>query len=446
MPVNFRSSTWLGVVILAGLAASVARAEDDAGTRRAQAIQLGHEGTEAYRKGDYALAFEKYEAAYRLVPAPPLVLDLSRTALKLGRCDDALNYALTFSAAFGQSDTASVESPDALVSEVKAQCPEVRITSSPAGAQLAIEGAPAGVSPTTPWKGRLLVGRYTIRARLGGYPEQELELNVAAETAAQLHLTFVAPAAAVRSVAAETPSAAAPTQATSAAAAQSSPAPLQPPAPPLPAPTPSPAPAQPPPAPAGPPAAPPPAPSAASPARETVPREPASSPPSRAVKSIPITGWFKPLPFHRIIDIQLGVAVFPDTFGFCLQTDPIWFLSAEGCVGTVWLVNSLHLDLRFPAFHYLHLIDDRQLDGSHRIHGWEVGVGPLVGVRDVLLVALFLAGTTYVAVDTGVSVEAVYWFSKYVGLKLQLDGGAIVATGKSNPNLPFIEFKIGVAL
>lgn len=184
---------WLLLALLmSSLAGSSARAEDDAEARRAEAVKLGHEAAEAYKAGNYADALEKYQAAYRLVPAPPLVLNLSRTALKLGRCDESLNYALTYSAAFGESDTASVESPQAWIASVKAQCAEVQITSEPPGASLTIDGASPGEAAVTPWKGRLLIGRHELRARLEGYVEQRQEVEVVSpEAVAEVRLELV---------------------------------------------------------------------------------------------------------------------------------------------------------------------------------------------------------------------------------------------------------------
>jgi tetratricopeptide (TPR) repeat protein len=159
--------------------------------RRAKAVQLGREAAEAYKAGSYAEAFAEYEAAYKLVPAPPLVLNLSRTALKLGRCEEAEGYALTYSAAFGGSDTAAIASPTTLLTSVHEQCPEMQITSDPPGAKLLIEGVARSSSFVTPWRGRLFVGKHAVRARLDGFPEQRVELDVIPGTPSQLRLTFV---------------------------------------------------------------------------------------------------------------------------------------------------------------------------------------------------------------------------------------------------------------
>lgn len=164
------------------------------------------------------------------------------------------------------------------------------------------------------------------------------------------------------------------------------------------------------------------------------------------VSSTDLSGWFRPLPFHRILDIQQATLFYPDVIGLCLQIDPVWFMGLEGCIGGFFIETTLHLDLRLPVFHYIRLSDDLLLDGSHRIHGWELGIGPIAGIRDVVVIGLLSSGSTFTAADSGVSVEGVYWFTKRIGLKMQLDVGAILGLGGlAAPKEPFIESKIGVA-
>ncbi len=168
--------------------------------------------------------------------------------------------------------------------------------------------------------------------------------------------------------------------------------------------------------------------------------------PGAIVKSTDVSGWFRPAPFQRIIDLQQATFFYPDLIGFCLQIDPVWFIGLEGCLGGLFLVTTAHLDLRMPVFHYLQLSDDLLLDGSSRIHGWEVGIGPMTGVRDVIFVALFSPSTSFTGIDAGLSAEAVYWFTKRIGLKMQLDVGATIGVaGNGAPRIPFVESRIGVA-
>jgi hypothetical protein len=175
--------------LLVALPAAVGAA-DETDPVRAAAIRLGREGAEAYKDGRFTEALQKFEEAYRAVPAPPLVLNLSRTELRLGHCDKALSYALTYRAAFSESATATQESPSAWIDSVKQECPQVTITTDPAGAKLMIEGR-AALTVKTPWNGRLATGGYAIRAQRAGFAERKMQLEVSAAIPVQVEIPLV---------------------------------------------------------------------------------------------------------------------------------------------------------------------------------------------------------------------------------------------------------------
>lgn len=60
---------------------------------RETAVELAHQAAQAYKAGNYTAALQKFEAAYRAFPAPAVVVNLSRTELKLQHCQKALDYA-----------------------------------------------------------------------------------------------------------------------------------------------------------------------------------------------------------------------------------------------------------------------------------------------------------------------------------------------------------------
>jgi hypothetical protein len=168
---------------------------------------------------------------------------------------------------------------------------------------------------------------------------------------------------------------------------------------------------------------------------------PADPPPTDTVE----TRWSQPLPFQRLVDVQLEALFFPDAIGLCLQVHPWWFLSVEACAGTVVLYTTVHGDAILPVLHYTRLHNLVTDEGRRTIRGWEVGFGPWVGIRGVLHDNA-LKIPPYAGVDVGVSVEGVYWFHQHLGLKVQLDGGAMFGVGTgTHPALPVVESKIGVA-
>jgi hypothetical protein len=64
-----------------------AQAVDDAA--RGAARTLGYDGVKAYNAGDYAVADQKLEKAYRVVKVPSLGLWSARALVKLGRLVEA---------------------------------------------------------------------------------------------------------------------------------------------------------------------------------------------------------------------------------------------------------------------------------------------------------------------------------------------------------------------
>lgn len=172
------------------LAAPAARA-DEGEDARAKAIRLSKEGGAAYREGRYGEALQRFEEAYRAFPAPPLLLNLSRAQLKLGDCDEALRYAQVYLSASPAGDT-SPESPDAWLSTVNTECPEITVTSEPPGATLSIEGSRQNAVPTTPWKGRLSTGTHVLRARLAGFTDATATVRVIEGQPLQASITFSA--------------------------------------------------------------------------------------------------------------------------------------------------------------------------------------------------------------------------------------------------------------
>jgi hypothetical protein len=184
----------VAVMLLVVAGGGSARAEEQP---RKEALRIADEGAEAYKAGNYAEALQKFDKAYNLYPAPALLLNLSRTELKLGQCDSAIRYAQIYSADTQNEKASTRKSRTSWLEHVKAECVEVEVTSSPPGATIAIEGVPTASPAQAPWQGRLLPGRYPLTATAGGY-ERHAELLIV-ETGRPLHvslqLTPVAPPA-----------------------------------------------------------------------------------------------------------------------------------------------------------------------------------------------------------------------------------------------------------
>ena len=116
--------------------------------------------------GHFAEALEKFDKAYRTYPSPTLLLNLSRTELKLGQCDEAIRYAQIYLTDTGKG--ASARERESWFAKVQAECVGAEITSTPAGATITIVGVPSASPATTPWQGRLLVGDHPLTGKAGG--------------------------------------------------------------------------------------------------------------------------------------------------------------------------------------------------------------------------------------------------------------------------------------
>jgi hypothetical protein len=168
---------------------SVGRAEEGEDAR-AKAVRLTSEGAAAYKAEEYAKAVEKFEAAYRLYPAAPLLLNISRADLKLSRCSEALHYAELFKAEATNISAASPDAPDAWIANLERACIEAEVDSAPPGATIWIDGQRQTAPGKTPWTGRLPVGKHKILLWRAGYQEQGTFLIVTPDSPAHLTLTL----------------------------------------------------------------------------------------------------------------------------------------------------------------------------------------------------------------------------------------------------------------
>jgi hypothetical protein len=166
--------------VIGGLAWPVlASAEDsDAEGPRAEAVRLGGEGAAAYKEGRYADALNRFDAAYRTYPAPALLLNLSRTELKLEQCEESLRYAHLYRAAGNNREVAYSESPVSWLAYVESQCPEVEIRTDPDHARIRVSGSPQADDATTPWTGRLFAGAHSIVLKHSGFADNQDTLDV----------------------------------------------------------------------------------------------------------------------------------------------------------------------------------------------------------------------------------------------------------------------------
>jgi formylglycine-generating enzyme required for sulfatase activity len=171
-------------LLLASLAPARALGEDDP---RSRALRLGAEGAAAYKAERFPEALARFNEAYRIFPATRLLLNISRTELKLGRCQEAIRAAERFQA--GSADAGSPDAEDWL-GDVRRLCIEVEIDSVPSGAAIWIDGERQTEPESTPWTGRLTVGNHKVLVWKSGYEQREETLEVTADAPAHLTLSL----------------------------------------------------------------------------------------------------------------------------------------------------------------------------------------------------------------------------------------------------------------
>jgi tetratricopeptide (TPR) repeat protein len=194
---------------------------------REGAHRLSTEGTDAYKAGEYAKAVERFSAAYRLYPAPPLLLNLSRAELKLSRCAEALQHAQQFQAAVGDTLAGSPDAPDAWITTIQRTCIEAVVDSTPQGATIWIDNERQTSPDKTPWSGRLTVGPHKILLWREGFQEQGGTLEVTAGAPARLTLALLTAQQALQPIGASPTSSVAPSAPKASENALAAPAPMR---------------------------------------------------------------------------------------------------------------------------------------------------------------------------------------------------------------------------
>jgi len=164
--------------------------------KRAEARKAYAEGEAKFAAGDYQAAYAAYKTANEAVPAPMTLYKMALSLDKLDRAADALPaYTAFLSSSPPASMDAKVVDAQARVADLKAKAPVViKVTSEPAGASVALDGAPQqGVTPvdlkTTP-------GHHVVRVTAPEYDafEKALDLQAgAADSAVQAMLVKTPP-------------------------------------------------------------------------------------------------------------------------------------------------------------------------------------------------------------------------------------------------------------
>jgi hypothetical protein len=114
---------------------------------KARAQALLKEGTRLYEKGSPADALEKFRQAYAEYPSPKLWFNIGQANRDLGRPADAMEAFERFLAEATDASALSVSEAEKSVAELRMKLGRLTIECSMSGAEIEVDGKPAGVAP-----------------------------------------------------------------------------------------------------------------------------------------------------------------------------------------------------------------------------------------------------------------------------------------------------------
>ncbi|HEY0463963.1 MAG TPA: PEGA domain-containing protein [Polyangiaceae bacterium] len=149
--------------------------------RRAAAKSKYQEGAAAYSAGRFKDAVDLFLAADHLAPSAPLSFNIARAYEKLSDDAGALRWYRDYLRRNPDASNAATVRPliAALAESLRKKgVQQLTVLTSPAGATLAVDDQPVGV---TPWTGELSPGEHRLLLSLRGYTDVEKTLTLAAD-------------------------------------------------------------------------------------------------------------------------------------------------------------------------------------------------------------------------------------------------------------------------
>ena len=160
--------------------------------RRAEAKAKYEQGAAAYSAGRFKDAVDLFLEADALAPSAPLSFNIARAYEKLGDDSGSLRWYRDYLRRSPDAPNAKdVQSAVGMLEDrlAKKGVQQLTVMSTPAGATVAVDGRPVGV---TPWTGDLLPGRHRVDLSLRGYDDQTAEVDLTAHRSRDVSLTLVA--------------------------------------------------------------------------------------------------------------------------------------------------------------------------------------------------------------------------------------------------------------
>jgi hypothetical protein len=181
---------WLAALALAG-ALLPARALAQDRTTPEASVHF-HRGVELYNEANYTGALVEFQRAYAFAPTAITLFDIGETQFELQDYAGALRTFQLFLDRY-DDDVAHRTEVATNITILRSRVGTIRVTTVPAGADVAVDDAPAGTTPLAQ-PVVVSVGRRKVSAALAGRQPVVRYVDVAAEDDVSLTLAFPAPA------------------------------------------------------------------------------------------------------------------------------------------------------------------------------------------------------------------------------------------------------------
>lgn len=161
--------------LLSSLLTSAASAQTDADRARAR----GHfeQGVSLYESGSHRAALEQFQEAYRIAPHPMVRVNMANCYEQLGRPLEAIHHFERFLAEAESASPQQRREVETAMRRLEGQLGEVRLSVTPDGASVTIDGAETRRAPILDPL-RLSAGTHQVVVRLDGYRTQTRDIRV----------------------------------------------------------------------------------------------------------------------------------------------------------------------------------------------------------------------------------------------------------------------------
>jgi tetratricopeptide (TPR) repeat protein len=171
---------------------------------KARAQLLLREGTKLYGRGNFQGALDKFTGAYALFPSPKLWFNIGQANRDLDRPVEALDAFEAFLKGARQPPPRIAAEAQQSIADLQARLGQLQIDSTPAGAQVTVDGRAVGETPLARalW---VLPGRHEVALEKAGRLPTSAVVTIGVGALQKVALLLLPPAAPVPALPASPP-------------------------------------------------------------------------------------------------------------------------------------------------------------------------------------------------------------------------------------------------